>query len=302
LKINCHLILRKIKCVTWSHLLQLKFLNLSCYNPLMKKPLLKQSLLLLLTPLFLFAKVHYAKVEPYETITLKAAVSAQVTKASVNLEGTTVSQTIIKLDDKLDLIKLASSKKSLNLVQNMIQTNQNILSSLKESLSRQEAYYQRIENVISASKTQKNNAFYAYTNAQTQYFSTKEKIDSLKKQKLDLKYEIARLKDSIAKKSIKVNHKFLYKLLVHKGDFVNMGTPLAQVQELTKGKLVLFLEAEEIKDIKTKTIYIDDKASKLKVSKIWKVTDEKFISSYRTEIIIKHPKGNFSKLLKVEFK
>jgi len=258
--------------------------------------------LLLLTPLFLFAKVHYAKVEPYETITLKAAVSAQVTKASVNLEGTTVSQMIIKLDDKLDLIKLASSKKSLNLLQNMIATNQNIFSSLEESLSRQEAYYQRIENVMSASKTQKNNAFYAYTNAQTQYFSTKEKIDSLKKQKLDLKYEIARLKDSIDKKSIKVNHKFLYKLLVHKGDFVNMGTPLAQVQELTKGKLVLFLESEELKDIKLKTIYIDGEVSKFKVSKIWKVADEKFISSYRTEIIINNLKENFSKLLKVEFK
>jgi len=268
----------------------------------MKKPLLKTSLLLLLTPLFVFAKVHYAKVEPYETITLKAAVSAQVTKASVNLEGTTVSQTIIKLDDKLDLIKLASSKKSLNLVQSMIETNENILASLAESLNRQEEYSQRIEGMMSASKTQKNNAFYTYTNTQNQYFSTQEKIDSLKKQKLDLKYEIARLKDSIAKKSIKLHHKFLYKLLVHKGDFVNMGTPLAKVQELTKGKLVLFLEAEELKEIKSKTIYIDDKASKLKVSKIWKVTDEKFISSYRTEIIIKHPKGNFSKLLKVEFK
>jgi hypothetical protein len=141
-----------------------------------------------------------------------------------------------------------------------------------------------------------------YTNTQNQYFSTQEKIDSLKKQQLDLKYEIARLKDNIAKKNIKVHHKFLYKLLVHKGDFVNMGTPLAQVQELTKGKLVLFLEAEELKDIKAKTIYIDDKPTKLKISKIWKVTDEKFISSYRTEIIINHPKDNFSKLLKVEFK
>jgi len=268
----------------------------------MKNLLLKQSLLLLLTPLFAFAKVHYAKVEPYETITLKAAVSAQVTKAPVKFEGTTVSQTIIKLDDRLDLIKLASSKKSLNLIENMIETNENILASLAESLNRQEEYSQRIEGMVSASKTQKNNAFYTYTNTQNQYFSTQEKIDSLKKQKLDLKYEIARLKDSIAKKSIKLHHKFLYKLLVHKGDFVNMGTPLAQVQELTKGKLVLFLESEELKDIKSKTIYIDDKASKLKVSKIWKVTDEKFISSYRTEIIINHPKENFSKLLKVEFK
>lgn len=35
--------------------------------------------LLLLSPLLLFAKVHYAKVEPYESIVLKSSVSALVT-------------------------------------------------------------------------------------------------------------------------------------------------------------------------------------------------------------------------------
>ena len=264
----------------------------------MKKPII----LLLLTPLFLFAKVHYAKIEPFETITLKSAVAAQVINANINLEGTTVNTTIIKLDDKLDQIKLTSSRASLKLIQSMIQTNQNILSALKASLNKQKAYYGRISSIASASKTQKDNAFYAYTNAKTQYFSSKEKIDSLKKQKLDLKFEIARLQDSISKKRIKVNNKFIYKLLVNKGDFVNMGTPLAQVQDLSKGKLVLFLESAELQDIKSKVIYIDDKISKFKISKTWKVTDEKFISSYRTEIIIQNPQNNFSKLLKVEFK
>ena len=260
-------------------------------------------LLLFLTPILLFSKVHYAKVEPLETITLKAAVSAQVTLTKTSLEGTKIhNSTIIKLDDKLDHIKIKSSKESLKLIQSMIRTNQQILSSLNESMSRQEAYYGRISNIGSASKTQKDNAFYAYTNSQTQYFSTKEKIDSLKKQKLDLKYEIARLQDSISKKSISIKNKFLDKLLVSAGDFVNMGTPLAKVQDLSSAKLVLFLEAKELEDIKSKTIYIDDEASDYKVTKVWQVADEKFISSYRTEIRIQNPKKNFSKLLKVEFK
>ncbi len=258
---------------------------------------------LLLTPLLLFSKVHYAKVEPFESITLKSAVSAQVTEAKLKLEGTNIlSKTIIQLDDKLDKIKLASSKSSLKLINNMIKTNNNILSSLASSLERQKGYYNRISSIGSASKTQKDNAFYGYTNAKTQYFSTKEKIDSLKKQRLDLNYEIARLKDSISKKSIKLNNKFLYKLLVNRGDFVNMGTPLAQIKDLSSAKLVLFLEDEELESIKDKTIYIDDKPSDYKVSKVWKVADEKFISSYRAEIIIKNPKESFSKLLKVEFK
>ena len=260
-------------------------------------------MILLLTPLLLFSKVHYAKVEPVENITLKSAVSAQVTEAKLSLEGSTVSKsTIIKLDDKLDVIKLNSSKESLKLIKSMIQTNKNILLALNESLQRQKAYYNRISNIGSASKTQKDNAFYGYTNAKTQYFSTKEKIDSLKKQQLDLNYEIARLKDSIAKKTVTLNNKFLYKLLVNKGDFVNMGTPLAQVKDLTSAKLVLFLETAELKNIKEKSVYINDKVSEYKVSKVWEVADEKFISSYRTEIIIKNPKESFSKLLKVEFK
>ena len=257
---------------------------------------------LLLSPILLFAKVHYAKVEPIESITLKSAVSAQVTQAKIELEGRTVFGTIIRLDDKLDREKLKSSKESLTLVKSMISINQKILIALKESLKLQKAYYSKMQTIASASKSQKDNSFYAYTNAKTQYLSTKEKIDNLKKQKLDLKFEINRLKDSISKKNIIVNKRFLYKLLVHKGDFVNMGTPLAQLKNLTSAKLVLFLEEDELKDIKKRKIYINDKATNYKINKIWKVTDEKFISSYRSEIIIKAPEDNFSTLLKVELK
>ncbi|MCH9740409.1 MAG: HlyD family secretion protein [Epsilonproteobacteria bacterium] len=260
-------------------------------------------LLILFTPLFLLAKVHYAKVEPYEHITLKAAVSAQVTKSKTSLEGKNINNdTIIELDSKLDKVDLSSSQESLKLIKNMITTNQTILSALKESLNRQEGYYSRISNIASASKTQKDNAFYGYINAKTQYFSTKEKLDSLKKQHLDMLYKIELLKDQISKKTIKLNNKFLYKLMVNQGDFVNPGTALAQIKDLSRAKLVLFLEAEELKDIKSKTIYINDKATEYKISKVWSVADEKFISSYRTEIIIDDAKNNFSKLLKVEFK
>lgn len=260
-------------------------------------------LLILLAPLVVLAKVHYAKVEPYETITLKSAVSGQVMVSKLPLEGTTVkNRTIIHIDDALDKVDLASSQQSLKLINNMIQTNQSILASLKETLTRQETYYARIKNLGSASQTQKDNAFYAYTNAKTQYYSTREKIDSLKKQKLDMEYKIALLKDQISKKSIKLSDHFLYKLLVNQGDFVAPGTPLAQINDLSRAKLVLFLEDEELKAIDKKTIYLNDQPTPYKVDKVWTVADEKFISSYRTEIILDDPKEAFSTLLKVEFK
>jgi len=281
--------------VTWSHLQDLEQTPIKRY--IMKK------LLLLLLPLSLFAKVHYAKVQPLETITLKSAVSAQVTQAKIKLEGKNITKsTIIKLDDRLDRTKITSSKESIKLINSMLSTNKEILSSINKSLKRQQAYYGRIENIASASKTQKDNAFYSYINTKTQYLSTKEKIDSLKKQRLDLKYEINRLKDNLSKKTITIKNRFLNKLLVHRGDYVNMGTSLAELKDLTSAKLVLFLELAELKDIKKKVIYIDEKATMYKISKIWSVTDEKYISSYRTEILIKNPKENFSKLLKVEFR
>jgi len=260
-------------------------------------------ILLLLSPLFLFAKVHYAKVEPYEHITLKSAVSAQVVQAKIALEGKLVKQSvIIKLDSKLDHSELKSSKSSLQLIKNMLKINQNILLALKESMLRQEGYYKRISNIGSASITQKDKAFTQYISAKTQYFSTQEKIDSLKKQRLDILNRIEKLKDQIGKKTIKVKNKFIYKMMVNRGDFVNMGTPLAKVKDLSQAKLVLFLEKDELQGIKQKTIYINGKSTTHKVSKIWSVADEKFISSYRTEIIIPNPKDNFSRLLKVEFK
>jgi len=262
-----------------------------------------KKLLLLLLPISLFAKVHYAKVEPFETITLKSAVSAQVTLAKTKLEGKKITKsTIIKLDDKLDRVKIKSSKESIKLINSMLNTNKKVLSAINESLERQQEYYNKIEGIISASKTQKDNAFYNYINSKTKYLSTKEKIDSLKKQRLDLQYEINRLKDNLSKKTITIKNRFLNKLLVHKGDYVNMGTPLAELKNLSSAKLVLFLEIDELKDINKKTIYIDDKKTSYKISKIWSVTDEKYISSYRTEIVIKNPKENFSKLLKVEFR
>ena len=262
-----------------------------------------KTLSILFIPLFLFSKVHFSKVEPYESLVIKASVSAQVTDTKLLLEGTSIgSNTIIQLDDKIDKIKLSSNKKSLLFINSMLKSNQSILSTLNDSLQRQKAYYRKISTISSASKSQQDNAFYTYSNTRTQYFSTKEKIDNLKKQRLDINTQIAQLKDSIEKKSIRVYKKFLYKLLVNKGDYVTMGTPLAELKDLTAAKLILFLEADEIKNIKTKRIYINDQATELKISKIWSVTDEKFISSYRSEIVIKHPKYKFSKLLKVEFK
>jgi len=260
-------------------------------------------LLLLLAPLFLFSKVHYAKVEPFDSMTRKSSVSGLVVDVNLDLEGKMLDGTrIIHIDDTLDIVNLESSKKSVHLLQEMLEINQDIATSLSDTVQRQEGYYQRINKLSTASKTQKDNAYSSFTSAKTQYLGTKEKIVNLDKQILDMKYKIAQLEDTIAKKTLVLKHKYLYKLMVREGDFVAPGSALAQVMDASSAKLVLFLEPDELKDLDQKIVYLDDKKTEYKVDKVWSVTDEKFISSYRAEIYIDAPQGPFSRLIKVEIK
>ncbi len=232
-------------------------------------------LLLLLTPLFIFAKVHYAKVEPYESVTLKSAVSALVMDVDLDAEGSVVDQKcVIYLDDRLDKINLKTS-------------NENLLI-LHETLKRQESYFNRINKLKTASTAQKDEAFYTFASTKTQY--------------LDMEYKIAQLEDSIEKKSIILQNKYLYEIIVRKGDYVTPGSPLAKVVDASRAKLVLFLEPEELDQIEQKNVYLNDEKTAYKVDKVWRVADEKFISSYRAEIYIPAPEGSFSELMKVEIK
>jgi len=260
-------------------------------------------ILILLIPLSIFAKVHYAKVEPYESVMLKSSVSGLVTRVDLSLEGTMVdSKKVIQIDDALDKLNLKSSNKSVKLLEEMLKINKEIEKSLKKSSNKQQNHFKRISRLSTSSKAQKDSAFNAFVSAKTKYLSTREKIVNLEKQILDIRYKIAQLKDSINKKSISLENKYLYKLMVSKGDFVNPGSSLAQIKNANRAKLTLFLESEEIKDIEEKIVYIDGEKTDYKVNKVWRIADEKFISSYRAEIYIPAPKRSFSKLIKVEIK
>jgi len=262
-----------------------------------------RSILFLILPALLLAKVHYAKVEPYESVTLKSAVSAEVMMVDLDAEGKLVEEAeIIHLDDRLDKADLTASQQSLGFLKRMLEINREIVQSLADALKRQKGYFDRLNRLSTASKTQKDTAFSSFVAAKNQYLSTQEKIETLKKQILDMEYKIERLKDSIEKKNIRLKKRYLYKLAVRKGDFVNPGSPLATIQDLSRGKLTLFLEPSELKDVQKKKVFIDGKETPYRVDKVWHVADEKFISSYRVEIYVKKPEGYFSKLVKVELK
>jgi len=110
---------------------------------------------------------------------------------------------------------------------------------------------------------------------------------------LGLELKIATLKDRLSKKRFTIKGRFLNELLVHKRDFVTAGTPIAVVDDLTKAKLVIYLNEDELENIENRRVYIDGSKTDLKISKVWKVADKKFISSYRVEILVPNQNIDF---------
>jgi multidrug resistance efflux pump len=251
--------------------------------------------------IFSYAQSYYARVQPISKAVIKAEVSARVLVAKKELEGKIVNELIIKLDDKLDRIDLKNSKESLKLIKESIKLNSNLLPLLKKNAAKKEKLYKKVLPLNSTSVSQKDSLFNAYVSAKSQLSATKEKILNLKSQKVNLEQKIAALKDKIAKKNIIIKNRYLYEILVERGEFVNIGTPLAIIYDTSKAKLMLFLSEEDLKDLNNKTIYIDGKKTDLKFSKVLKIADSKDISSYKAEIII-NPVYRFSKLVKVELK
>ncbi|MCB4782542.1 MAG: HlyD family efflux transporter periplasmic adaptor subunit [Sulfurovum sp.] len=260
-------------------------------------------LFLFLVPILGWGKIYYAKVEPYDSVLLKSSVSGRVLEADINAEGRLISKKqVIHIDDLLDKANLQATKESIVLFEKMLEINREIASSLSEMVERQQEHYKRISKIVTASKTQKDSAYNAYVSAKTQYLGTQEKIASLKKQLLDTRYKLAMLEDTIKKKSVVLYRKYLYKLMVKEGDFITRGTPLARIDDTSRAKLVFYLESEEVENIKEKQVYLNDTKTDYHVNKVWRVADEKYISSYRAEIYIDAPKQHFSQLIKIEIK
>ena len=249
----------------------------------------------------LVASEHFAKIEPLETITLKAEASGEVIKSLKEKEGEVVSGTVVQIDDKLNRKDLQSTLESLALIEKMIKLNSRIVGDLQKNMQKKRSLYERVAPLSSSSVSQKDALYAAYVAAKSQYNGTLEKILNLKNQKVSLQQKANFLKDTIEKKRVAVANRYLYKLNVDAGEFVTIGMPLATVMNLEKGKLTLYLAADELEGIKGKKIYIDGKESRAKIKKIWSVADTQYISSYRVEIEVPNVK-EFSKLVKVEFK
>lgn len=264
---------------------------------------MKKVIVLIMLIISLDASEYYSKADPKEVYNIKASVSGEVIFVNDKLEGNLGEGSIVvKIDDKIDLLDLKASKNKLKiLLNNLASTRENLKNSKKIAQINRDNY-ERVKELSSYSKIQKDAKELSMINSKNQTLQIQSSVENLKTQREDLKLKIEILQDKIKKKNISVKSgDYIYKIYPNIGDYLNPGSKLMEVYDIQKALLVIFVPASEIENIKSKKIYLDGEATDKKIDKIWQVADSVNISSYRVEILIDKPK-QFSKLVKIEFR
>ena len=235
---------------------------------------MKYIISLLLFTVSLTAQDYYAKVEALSQYNIKSSISGKVTLSNISKESTFVKDSlIIKIDDKINKMELKQT-------QNKISNQRQILNIQKQTLN-------SFNKVSTKSKFDKDRQ-------KIVILSTKVVLN-------DLQTKLYTLKDIIKNKNIRVKNLYINKIYVNKDDFVNPGTLLLSAYDLSKGKLIIFVNKNDIKNIKEKIILIDGKQEDVIINKVYKTTDEKHLSSYKVELILSKV-DTFSKLVKISIK
>ena len=226
----------------------------------------------LLLPIFLFANNYIAKIEPKDEFSIYANTNGEITFLDKTKEMSIVNGVIVKIDNALE-------KENLNLYQTQVKL-------LNEKLVILENYYNKYKTITGKSDYEKDE----------KYMQIIELKNSIK----NLELSITNTKDILNKKEITLNNLYLKEFIVNKYDYVNAGTKIATAYDTSKAKLVLYLNKEDYKDIKSKEIYLDGKKSNATIKKLDITPDKTFISAYKAEIEI--DSKDFGQSVNVEFK
>jgi hypothetical protein len=263
---------------------------------------MKNIILFIALSVALTASEYYSKVEPYRFYTLQSNVSGLIVMSDEDLEGKKLGKgDFIRIDDDLDQKELRLLKaKKVNL-EKSLELNQKMADNLSLMISKKNENYERIKDLPIKSNVEKDKEFFDLSVTQNQELSTLEKLETIGSQLNDTQLRLEQLNRSIQDKHIQAKDMVLYKLHVKKGQVVNPGMNLAEIADISKAKLTIFLNRNALENVHKKTIYINEQPTKYKIDKIWPLSDAEHISSYKTEILIKAPE-QFSQLYKIEFK
>ncbi len=229
---------------------------------------------------------YEAKVKEFDIYKIKSSVSGEVIESNKNLETKTVKNAlIVRIDDKQNKIDIKNLQTQLKILDKEI-ANQSAI------VARKKRVYEKYKTLKTKSRNEKDLKFYDYISSYNQLLNLQSQFNTTKA-------NIEKLQDTINKKTVKVSG-YVYKIYVNKGDHVAPGVLIADVYDISKQKLTIYVPVNEIDLIKNKKVYINDKKSDFKIYKIWNVPDTKYITSYKVELIGKGLK--FGNVVKVELK
>ncbi|MGE4418563.1 MAG: HlyD family secretion protein [Sulfurimonas sp.] len=251
---------------------------------------------------FCHAKVYYAKVEPYEMRDISSNVSGLVVSADEALIGRVLSsRPYIEIDSEVDVKELRLTREKLMYIKNSLEINEAVLVNLEDSLVKKRENYRKIEPLKFKSSVEKDREFYDLITSENLYLNTRKEIQNLKVQISDLQLREVQLEKSIKDKKLVAEGFVLYEMLVKPGQVVGMAAPLAKVADVSKALLSVYLDESDVLNAKEKIVYIDEKKTSYRVSRLLNIADSKNISKYMAQIVIDSPEL-FSKLVKVELK
>lgn len=252
---------------------------------------------------FLAGGEYYARLEPFETYTVKSAVAGEVLFADAAQEGKIAGNApVIKIDSVSDEASLEAAHVSFEALQESLAITEKMAANQEAAIRLDADYYGNIKNLKTKSRREKEKVFTALAASRNQLLSLQNQAATLNRQIAETKAQIIALEQTIEKKRVAIAGLYLYRMDVRRGDYVNPGSNLLTAMDLSSGKLVIYLNREDRETAGQKKISLDGNPSNAKISKIWEVTDSVQISAYRAEIVLEGEDLPFSKLFKVELK
>lgn len=219
---------------------------------------MKFSIMLLGATLPLLAGTYKAKVEPYDSYVVSAEVPGRIVKLDPRDELKTLHKTVIEMDHALDDAQLSNNRQKLIF--------------LREQIALKQSQYDSIKNLTSQNRFTKD--------------KYKTELLTMKIQSEDLQSAIAALEDTIAKKTLALNGKYLKKLWVREGEYVAPGSRLMQIEDHSGARLVVYVDAHDRALLEKSHIVVDGNEG-WTIEKAARSMDETFISYYRVELVKK---------------
>lgn len=240
---------------------------------------MKYLIVLLLVSGFLNAYEYSSKIEPFEQYSVSSEYDANVVFVNRNMQYSQINKNtiLVKLDSSLEDIELRGLQKRLEIQNNILEIKKR--------------HYKNKFNI-------KQLSGYEKSNEKLQLLDAKQNIEELQR-------SINRLNNQKDKKIFSVNNRYLYEIFVHKGEYVQAGMKIFELYNLFKEKIVVYVKASHLADIKSKEVFVDAKKSDFVVEKVSKVVDAQRVSRYRVELYKKcddFNKTEFGKVVKVEFR